>query len=111
MATWTRIWQQAITRSFGDGRAFGWNKTAAFALRAPAGGSKVRVRFSNVLGECPYDIGSAVLAYRGVDIPVTLGGATRFSIATGGKAYSDAVDLPIAANERLEVRIFYTSPV
>ena len=33
---WATIWHQAMTRSFFNGKAFGWNKTVVFPFPAPA---------------------------------------------------------------------------
>lgn len=35
------IWHQAMTGSFLDGRAFGWNKTVTFSIEAPMSDSQL----------------------------------------------------------------------
>ena len=108
---WAAIWRQAMTRSFRDGKAFGWNKTAVFSIAAPASGTGLRLRFSNRFGSAPYEIGAARVFIGGQSCPVTLCGREHFSIPTGGVTVSDACALSVARGEEIQIRLYYTNAV
>ena len=108
---WNPIWHQAITRSFLDGKAFGWGKTIVFSVHTPVDGMKIRFRFSNRLGSEPYEIGQMAVLSEGKSYPVTLEGKTAFSIPTGGCTFSDEIPVPVLADSDLEIRMYYTSRI
>ncbi|WBV43149.1 GDSL-type esterase/lipase family protein [Pseudoroseomonas cervicalis] len=74
-------------------------------LRPDLWGRRARLRFSNAFGTRPLQIASvhAGLHWGGAALlpgsnrPVTFGGAASASIPPGGQLWSDAVDLPFAA--------------
>ena len=108
---WATIWHQAMTRSFLNGKAFGWNKTVVFPFPAPASGTQLRLRFSNRFGTAPYEIGAVRIFAAGKSCPVTLSGQKRFSIPTGGVTYSDPCELSVQRGEAVELRLHYTNAV
>lgn len=108
---WAAIWRQAMTRSFLNGRAFGWNKTVVFSIPAPASGTQLRVRFSNRFGSTPYEIGAMRVFAAGQSCPVTLHGQQTFSIPTGGVTVSDPCELRVQRGEELQIRLYYTSAI
>ena len=108
---WATIWRQAMTRSFLNGRAFGWNKTVVLPFPAPASGAQLRLRFSNRFGEGAYEIGAVRVFAGGKSYPVTLKGEERFSIPTGGVTFSDPCELPVQRGETVELRLYYTNAI
>ncbi len=50
---WSMIWHQAMTRSFLNGKAFGWNKTVVFTFSAQVTGDNLLIRFSTRFGAAP----------------------------------------------------------
>ncbi len=102
---WNRIWHQAVTRSFRNGKAFGWNKTIAFRVVSPADGAAVRLRFSNRFGSQPYEIGAAVAISCGRSVSICLDGSPSLDIPVGAGRYSDACELPVDAGSETELRI------
>lgn len=108
---WVMIWRQAMTRSFLNGKAFGWNKTVVFSIPSPVSGEWLRLRFSNRFGSVPYEIGAARVYTGGVSVPVTLDGKTQFEIPTGGFAVSDPCDLRVMRGEDVQIRLYYTNAI
>ena len=106
---WAQIWHQAITRSLNDGKPFGRDKTVVFSVKVPILSDRLRLRFSNLLGAAPYEIGAVSVWLDGTPHFVTLGGKRSFSVPTGGKVYSDELGLCVSANAELQIRIFYRS--
>lgn len=108
---WSMIWHQAMTRSFLNGKAFGWNKTVVFTLSAPVSGDSLRIQFSNRFGAAPYAIGAMRVFAGDRSCPVTLNGQPRFSIPTGGVTVSDPCALAVRRGEEIQLRLSYTSAI
>lgn len=110
-AHWSMIWHQAMTQSFQEGKAFGWNKTAVFHIKAPAAGTQIRMKFSNRFGSVPYEFGSVAAFAGGQTCPITLRGQRSFSIAPGGLTTSDPAPLTVQRGEEIQIRLFYTNAI
>lgn len=108
---WSMIWHQAMTRSFLDGKAFGWNKTVVFTLSAPVSGDALRIRFSNRFGTVPYAIGALRVFAGGSSCPVTLSGKQSFQIPLGGVTISDPCKLSVRRGEEIQLRLYYTNAI
>ena len=106
---WARIWQQAMTQSFLNGRAFGKNKTIVFSVLSPAGGDRLRVRFSNRYGKAPSEIGALTLRIGKSLHHVTLNGKETFCVPIGAECVSDELAVSISAGEPIELRLYYTN--
>ncbi|MBQ1369406.1 MAG: hypothetical protein IJM83_08405 [Firmicutes bacterium] len=106
---WTTIWSQAAAPSFAMGMLQGKKKTVVFPVCSPVSGERVRLRFSNIYGKKPYVIGAVTVRTKGQPVPVLCGGKSSFSIPTGGYTFSDPLELPVAAGDTLEIRLFYAS--
>ncbi|GLH99462.1 SGNH/GDSL hydrolase family protein [Phytohabitans aurantiacus] len=87
-----------------------------------AGGSAVRVRVTNTFGATALRVGRASVAVQGADAAVvpgtvrelTFGGKTSVTVAAGGRALSDPVQLSVAALSTLLVSVYVpeaTGPV
>ncbi len=110
-AHWSMIWHQAMTCSFQEGKAFGWNKTVVFNIKAPAAGTGLRLKFSNRFGSVPYEFGSVVAFAGGQSCPITLRGQRCFSIAPGGLTTSDPAPLTVQRGEEIQIRLYYTNAI
>lgn len=81
------------------------------------GGSRLRVRLSNVYGSAPVTFGQVRVARRtagpavdpATDRPVRFGGLRQVSIPAGQDAVSDPVDLPVVAGSDLVVSMHVRS--
>ncbi len=108
---WAPVWHQAITRSLNDGKPFGKDKTVVFSVKVPIPSDRLRLRFSNLLGTKPYEIGAVCVWSNGMSHAVTLDGRRSFSVPTGGKIYSDELELRVSPNTELQIRVFYRSVI
>ncbi|SDP66303.1 Lysophospholipase L1 [Phyllobacterium sp. OV277] len=91
------------------------NATIRQFVRISAGGSKVRLRFSNETSTQPLVIGAARIARPGnapgsIDpassLAVTFGGANSITVPPGAPAVSDPIDLKVSALDTLAVSLF-----
>ncbi len=108
---WSMIWHQAMTRSFLNGKAFGWNKTVVFTFSAQVTWDKLRIRFSNRFGAAPYAIGSMRVFAGGKSCPVTVDGQQSFLIPTGGVTVSDPCELAVRRGEDIQLRLYYSNSI
>lgn len=91
------------------------NATIRQLVRISAGGSQVRVRFTNETGTQPLVIGAATIARPGnapgsIDPasskPLTFGGAASITVPPGAPAISDPVDLSVSPLDSLSISLF-----
>lgn len=83
-------------------------------VRTSAGGTRVRIRLSNLFGAAPLAIGGARLAVHERDAAIrpgssralTFGGAAAVTIAKGESVVSDAVDMAVAPLQELALSLF-----
>ena len=95
------------------------NQTLRQIVHVSAGGSKVRVVLSNVFGSAPIEVGAAHVALRAADAnvqpqsvkPLTVNGATAFSILAGAVIVTDAADLNVPAGADLAIDLFFPGEV
>jgi lysophospholipase L1-like esterase len=86
-------------------------------VRVSVGGSRLRIRLSNLYGETPVTIGPVRVAKAGAGSatrlgtgrPVTFGGKSILTLAAGADALSDPIPLPAAALEDLAVSLYLPS--
>jgi len=87
-------------------------------VRPALDGERVRVRFSNRFGKTPLHIGAAsvgLVTGEGTLSPATLGalrfgGRPSLTIAPGGDAWSDGIDLKVEAGQAVAVSTFLDQP-
>jgi len=92
------------------------NATARMIARVTIPGSAVRIRLDNTFGTQPLVIGRATIAPRvrgaqvaaGLVKPVSFKGQGSITIPAGGSAESDAIALPVVAQQDLAVSLFVT---
>jgi lysophospholipase L1-like esterase len=83
-------------------------------VRTSIGGSRVRVVLSNAFGTAPLEIGAGHIALRDKDSaivassakPLTVSGASKFSVLAGATVVSDPVDLTVAPVSDLVIDLY-----
>ena len=94
-------------------------QTLRQVVRTSAGGTRVRIRLSNLFGTQPLTVGAAHVGLSaggarvaaGSDHPLRFGGRPAVTIAAGASALSDPVDLAVAALQPLAVSLYLPAPV
>lgn len=90
------------------------NQTVRQIVRISVGGAKLRVRFSNEIGDTPLTIGSASVAIVDKESTIkpdslrklTFGGVNSITIPPGAPALSDPINLSVNALSELAVSIY-----
>jgi lysophospholipase L1-like esterase len=88
------------------------NQTIVQIVRLSAGGSALRIRFTNEFGQTPLVIGAARVgilhrgAERGPSAAITFGGARRRTVPAGVAVVSDPVPLKTAAFDHLRIALY-----
>jgi lysophospholipase L1-like esterase len=88
-------------------------------IRTSIGGSKLRIRLSNLYGAGPVTIGPVRVGrsgggsaiHAGTDRPLTFGGKSSVTIPKGADALSDPVALPVRALEELAVSLYVPAAI
>lgn len=95
------------------------NQSARYVVRPSVGGDKVRIRFSNIYGDRPIQIGAATVAKADTTTPVqsdidvaskrtlTFGGSPTAVMNKGAELLSDPVNLNVADLSTLVISVFY----
>ncbi len=94
-------------------------QTLRQVVRTSTDGTRVRIRLSNLFGTQPLTVGAAHVGLSaggsrvaaGSDRPLLFGGRPGVTIAAGGSALSDPVDLAVAALQPLAVSLYLPAPV
>ena len=82
------------------------DQTLVQTVRLSAGGSRLRVRFTNEYGSKPLVIGAARLSIGEVARDLTFSGRPGVSIPPGAPMLSDPVDLPVRPLTKLKIATF-----
>lgn len=89
------------------------NQTVRNVVFTSAGGSRVRVRFTNTFGGQPLTIGRATIAVAGTgaslsgpSVALTFGGRQSVTVAPGAEVLSDPVRMHVPALHDLAVSVF-----
>jgi lysophospholipase L1-like esterase len=113
---WVTSWSVPLMPeglTLGQSRSFD-NQTVRQVVHISAGGSRVRVKFSNEYGEGTLIVGSANLAFQstgasivpGSNRALTFRGAPSVEIPVGATALSDPVSLSVPSNANLTISIY-----
>jgi hypothetical protein len=110
---WIASWTAGPQQQIGTLKALS-NQTVRAYVPLSAGGSRVRVRFSNEYGTKPLTIGAATVGVVAADGSVdaatlrklTFGGVDSIQVPVGAPAYADMVDLKAPAFGTLAVSLF-----
>ena len=108
---WTPVWHQAITRPFAMGMLIGEKRTVVFRINAYADGTKMRIRFRNIYGQEPYEIGEIRIINGDSAYPITKDGERHFFVPVGEIVYTDECPVNIKAGDELEVRLYYVNKI
>ncbi|MEV8374542.1 SGNH/GDSL hydrolase family protein [Kribbella sp. NPDC056861] len=119
---WVGSWSTGIVKPETAGfTATGLNnQSARYVVRPSVGGDKVRIRFTNIYGDRPVQIGAATVAFADTSTPVqsditvaskrTLtfnGGSPTAVMNTGAELLSDPVNLKVPDLSTLVISVFY----
>jgi hypothetical protein len=88
-------------------------------VRTSIGGNRVRVVLSNAFGTAPLEIGAGHIALRDKDAaivapsarPLTVSGASKFSILPGATVVSDPVDITVAPVSDLVIDLYVPNDI
>ncbi|MEU4391296.1 SGNH/GDSL hydrolase family protein [Kribbella sp. NPDC023855] len=118
---WVGSWSTGVVRPEATGfTSTGLNnQSARYVVRPSVGGDKVRIRFSNIYGDRPVQIGAATVAKADTATPVqsdidpatkrtlTFNGSPTAVMNKGAELLSDPVNLRVADLSTLVVSVFY----
>ena len=121
---WVGSWATAVTRGNASGSSFTGlnNQSVRMIVHGSVGGSKIRVRLTNLYGEQAVTVGRATVAKPNTATPelsdvdsstireLTFGGATSFVMPKGAELLSDPVALPVGNDQDLVVSVFFPTP-
>jgi len=110
--SWTGTW--AAAPAFVEGNIQYTNQTLRLIVHTSLGGNQVRVRFSNVFGAQPLDIGTAHIALRNSDARIvinsdrslTFSGRSFIQVPVGALVISDPVYLSVPPLVDLAVSVY-----
>jgi lysophospholipase L1-like esterase len=118
---WVGSWAAAVTRGNLSGSTFVGlnNQSVRMIVHGSVGGSKVRIRLTNLHGEKAVTVGRATVAKPDTTTPalsdidaattrqLTFGGQTSFVMQKGAELLSDPVDLRVANDQDLVVSVYF----
>ena len=121
---WVGSWAAAVTRGNLSGSTFEGldNQSVRMIVHGSVGGSKVRVRLTNLHGEQAITVGRATVAKPNTATPelsdidpstvrdLTFGGSTSFVMPKGAELLSDPVDLRVGDDQDLVVSVYFPTP-
>ncbi|HYQ66413.1 GDSL-type esterase/lipase family protein [Actinophytocola sp.] len=121
---WVGSWAAAVTRGNLSGSTFLGlnNQSVRLIVHGSVGGSKVRIRLTNLHGEQAVTVGHATVAKPDTTTPalsdvdastiheLTFGGSSTFVMPKGAELLSDPVDLPVGNDQDLVVSVFFPTP-
>ncbi|MFC4857889.1 SGNH/GDSL hydrolase family protein [Actinophytocola glycyrrhizae] len=121
---WVGSWGAGVTRGNLTGTSsVGFdNQSVRMIVHGSVGGSKVRVRLSNVYGEKAVEVGNATVAKPDTATPalsdvdpatvrqLTFGGSPSFVMPKGAELLSDPVDLRVGDDQDLVVSVYFPTP-
>jgi lysophospholipase L1-like esterase len=135
VAAWPPAWAQDADPEAGEHWVGTWSTAMQFPVFPPIrngfpgqtmrqivftsiGGNRVRVRFSNIYGSTPVDIGAARIALHssgptivpGSDRILTFGGRRSITMAPGAVVVSDPVDFRVPPRTSLAVSAYFPGP-
>jgi lysophospholipase L1-like esterase len=107
ITTWARTLEKAPEPTLVANR-----QTIRQRVMMSAGGTRLRVRFSNEWGSAPMKVGAASVrtAPQGDAVSLTFGGFPTTTIYPGAPMLSDPVDMPTAHLTELDISIYFPVP-
>jgi lysophospholipase L1-like esterase len=121
---WVGSWAAGMTRgNLTGGSSIGFtDQSVRMIVHGSVGGSKVRVRLTNMFGERSVEVGHATVAKPNLATPalndidpatvkeLTFGGAPSFVMPKGAELLSDPVDLRVDNDQDLVVSVYFPTP-
>ncbi len=121
---WVGSWAAGVTRgNLTGGSSVGFtDQSVRMIVHGSVGGSKVRVRLSNVYGEKSVEVGHATVAKPNTATPelndidpatvrqLTFGGSPSFVMPKGAELLSDPVNLSVGDDQDLVVSVYFPTP-
>lgn len=118
---WVGSWAAAVTRGNLTGSTFVGlnNQSVRMIVHGSVGGSKIRIRLTNLHGEKAVTVGRATVAKPNTATPelsdidpatareLTFGGSPSFVMPRGAELLSDPVALPVGNDEDLVVSVYF----
>lgn len=106
-AKWVAVWGSSPSYTAAVPAVYAKNITLRYHLRAPFGGSRVRLHFNNLYGGEGAVIPRVYLAKSGRSaVPVTFGGEFACRLPFGAQVVSDEIDFSLARGEEYAVSFY-----
>lgn len=121
---WVGSWAAAVTRGNLTGSTFVGlnNQSVRMIVHGSVGGSKIRIRLTNLYGEKAVQVGRATVAKPNTATPalsdidpattreLTFGGSPTFVMPKGAELLSDPIDMKVENDADLVVSVFFPTP-
>ncbi len=121
---WVGTWATSVTRGNTSGSTFNGlnNQSVRMIVHTSVGGSKIRVRLTNLHGEKNIDVGRATVAKPNTATPalsdvdpatvqdLRFNGSATAVINQGAELLSDPVDMRLADDQDLVVSVYFPTP-
>ena len=107
---WVSVWGNAVSVAENRPERYARNITIRYPIHIPFSGTGVRLTFDNYCGTEPVTLTRTTVFYGGKFYPVTFeGGERRTTILAGENVVSDPLEIPIQADEILQVSFYLAS--
>ena len=107
---WVSVWGNAVSVAENRPERYARNITIRYPIHIPFSGRGVRLTFDNYCGTEPINLTRTTVFYGGKFYPVTFeGGERRVTILAGENVVSDPLEIPIQADEILQVSFYLAS--
>ena len=107
---WVSVWGNAVSVAENRPERYARNITIRYPIHIPFSGTGVRLTFDNYCGTEPINLTRTTVFYGGKFYPVTFeGGERRVTILAGENVVSDPLEIPIQADEILQVSFYLAS--
>ncbi len=107
---WVSVWGNAVSVAENRPERYARNITIRYPIHIPFSGTGVRLTFDNYCGTEPITLTRTTVFYGGRFYPVTFeGGERRATILAGENVVSDPLEIPIQADEILQVSFYLAS--
>lgn len=103
---WISIWGNAVSIAENRPESYGKNITLRYPVRSPFAGDQLRLTFDNYCGTEAITIDKITVRKERLFYPVTFHGKPQITIDAGKCIETDALNLPVAVDERLEISFY-----
>jgi protein translocase SecG subunit len=106
MEHWVSVWGNAVSVAENRPERYAKDITIRYPIRIPFEGSAIRLTFDNYCGTEPVTLHRTTLLCGGTFYNVSFGGQEAVTIGAGEQAVSDALVLPLAREEVVQVSFY-----